>query len=89
MHKSRYDGLMLENRWKFKKNTKNGTLMFENIFNGNSICISKKQLESVISGKTTVGHIMTRRIKTKPHWITNNVVRDYNTQRRHYAKGGK
>ena len=59
--KSMYEGLILEGRWQYQKRTDTNTLLFKNIYNSMEICLSHKQVEMILNGHDTIGHIMTRR----------------------------
>lgn len=59
---TKYEGLILEGRWKYKNKTPTNTYLFENIYNGNELTLSHRQIEQVLNGKTTIGHIITKRI---------------------------
>lgn len=85
--KSKYDGLILDGLWKFKSSGKNGSYIFENIYNHTTITISQAQLENVKNGKDTIGHIMSRRIGYDSRFPRfNGVVKLFNSQKHRFVK---
>ena len=89
MPKHKYEGLLLEGRWVFK--AINGCRYdFENIFNHNIITLSYKQVNEVLSGKSTIGAIMCRRIGFSDKTIyKNHTTATSNMRKRYFARGGK
>ena len=59
---SKYDGVILDGRWKYD-HTKKCRCVFKNIYNGEETLLSYKQVNDVRSGKTSVSRIISRRIK--------------------------
>lgn len=88
MKESKYKDLLLEGRWLYGGETPTKTIEFVNIFNKNKIALSRKQIEDVLSGRTTVGKIMCRRLKS--NIFECETKRAYQRQKRKYAtKGGR
>lgn len=87
--KSRYDGVVLDGRWKYSRTLKS-KYIFVNIFNGNEISLSKPTVDKILSGKTTVSKTMTKRIAkdNRTDWISNNTVKTFNAIKRYHAKKG-
>ena len=56
-----------------------------NIYNGNEVLLTDKQYKNVKEGKDTISKIVTRRIKDKTWWITNNVKRTFAQNVRKYS----
>ena len=71
-----YENVILEGRWKYKSESPTTMVEFENIYNGNTIRLSHRQIRQVMNGKDTVGHIMSRRMGHNKHtnW-GNNVLK--------------
>ena len=93
MSKSKYEGLILEGRWKYKGLTPTNTCLFENIYNGNELTLSHRQLQQVIDGKDTIGHIMNRRIPKNRNGIGvfkygNDTQKIWDKIKHKYAKQG-
>lgn len=63
MVKSKYEGLILNGMWKYNGyNAKSRTCVdFKNIYNGNIVTLSVRQINDVVSGKSTIGKIISRR----------------------------
>ena len=60
----KYEGLLLEGRWQFNSINPNSMCVFENIYNHSKVELSYHQVEQVIKNENTIGHIMSRRIKS-------------------------
>lgn len=88
--KSKYSGLVLDGRYKFAdKMTRSGRYTFKNIYNGKTVELTTRQIADVVSGKTNLSKIMSRRIGAKTKWVSNYTVKTFNAQKRKYAQGGK
>ena len=61
MAKEKYKGLILEGRWEYQNKTPTNTNLFKNIYNANTVLLSNRQVEMVLNGHDTIGHIITRR----------------------------
>lgn len=88
MKVSKYEGLLLDGRWKFKTGSSTHNIVtFVNIYNGNEIQLTYKQVEDVINGRNTVSRIMCRRIGNQGHFETNNTVSWWKKTKAKYSKG--
>ena len=70
---SKYEELILDGRWKFKRWFK-GLAIFENIFNHQEIKLSKRQIDAVLGGRISVSKIICKRIRKETssnYWIRN------------------
>ena len=63
---------IFDGRWELGKNY---TLV--NIYNGQKITINYQQVMRLRNGKDTVSKIISRRIKNKTPYVTNNVLKLY------------
>lgn len=61
--KEKYKGMVLEGKWAYAGKTSRHNCALENIYNHSRIELSMAQMDRVIEGLDTIGHIMTRRIK--------------------------
>ena len=74
MAKSKYKDIILEGRWKWKCYTETKMNTFENIYNGMLVELTHRQVESILNGKDTLGHIITRRLKNSESFVYGNSV---------------
>ena len=87
--KSKYSGLVLDGLYKFNDGlSRSGRYCFKNIYNGKEVMLTVRQMKDVISGKTTVSKIVSRRISVRTNWLSNYTVKSFNMQKRKYARGG-
>ena len=75
---------ILDGRWKYTHREKT-RYVFENIYNGQVVVLSYRQVHKILLGEDTIAHIICRRIgndhrKDSPNWWTNNIVRNHKKQ---------
>ena len=88
------NGQVFDGRWKFIGYINDGSTLyeFENIYNGEKIRLSNRQVKLILNGGTTIAQIQSRRLrnikrkKNNPMWWTNNVNRQYAKQIHKYNK---
>ena len=86
----KYEGLILEGRWKAVSMTDTHTYVFENIYNDNTITLTHYQIERVLNGKDTIGHIMTRKAPNHEMFkYGNNIQKNWKRQKYKYLKKSK
>ena len=80
-------GVIFDGRWEFthKEDT---CYVLKNIYNGETVKLSRKQMLKVMNGEDTISHIQTRRIGTNgnrlnkqtPYWWQNGINKSYSKQ---------
>ncbi len=85
---SKYENLVFEGRWKYKKVLK-GKYVFENIYNKQEVVLSGVQIYNVINGKDTLSKIISRKLfkekgTTVP--VDNHTCTRWQNNKRKYAK---
>ena len=82
---SKYDGIILDGRWKYKGIENKSLRVFENIFNHTEVKLSDRQVKDVLDGHTTVSAIMCRRIKKSNVMLPNKIADGYKNLKHRYA----
>ena len=84
---SKYEGIILEGRWKFVKWEEKNKVLLENIYNGQTVIIHNQQFQKALNGQITISKIICLRLNNSyPHsFYTNNVVAKSKKQRQKYA----
>ena len=78
-------GTILDGRWEIDHKEKD-TYVFVNIYNGNKITLSLRQVKKILNGEESISHIQCRRMGknrrgNSPNWWGNGVVRGFARQR--------
>ena len=77
---------IFDGRWKLV-GTYDKKYLLENVFNGNQLIITHKQLERIRNGNDSVSKIISRRINVETPYVTNSVVEKYQRQKLRHARG--
>ena len=77
---------IFDGRWKLV-GTYEKKYLLENIFNGNQLIITYRQLERIRNGVDSVSKIISRKINSDTPYVTNSVVEKYQRQKLKHVRG--